>query len=288
VRPNLTAFLAQDVRLALTAGATRTPEPPPAGLAWLRTWAVLCLAVALALYLACGYHAGFLRLNGWAAGAPPWIWHWLTALGDERVPFALSLLFARRYPRVFWALVLAGLVGTAFTHIGKPLFDALRPPAVLDPGSFNLIGPRRMRNSFPSGHSATAGVFFAVLVCYIRSTWARALLTLLAVLIGLSRVAVGVHWPIDVATGLMGGVLAAWIGVRLATRVQWGALDPAPHLVLVALAVLMTASLTYSDGGYDLAAGLLQLLGVLGLSVAALTYLVWPVGRWRRAPQAKP
>ena len=288
MRPNLTAFLFQDMQLALAAGAARTPEPPPDGIAWLRTWALLCLVVALALYLACGYHAGFLRLNGWAAGASPWIWHWLTALGDERVPFALSLLFARRYPRVFWALVVAGLVGTAFTHLGKPIFDALRPPAVLDPGSFNLIGPRRMRNSFPSGHSATAGVFFAVLVCYVRSTWARALLTLLAVLIGLSRVAVGVHWPVDVATGLMGGVLAAWIGVRLAARVQWGALGPAPHLTLVTLAVLMTASLTFSDGGYDLASGLLRLLGKLGLGAAASTYLVLPIGRWRRAPQAKP
>jgi membrane-associated phospholipid phosphatase len=282
MRERLPAFLDRDLRQALTTGAARTPMAPPDGIAWLRTWALLCLAAALTLHLACGYHAGFLRINAWTAEAPPWLWQWLTALGDERVPFALSLLLARRYPQVFWSLVLAGVFGIAFTHAGKPLFDALRPPAVLDPGAFNLIGPSIRRVSFPSGHSATAGVFFGVLACFARPTWVRAMLTLLALLVGLSRVAVGVHWPVDVAVGLMGGVLAAWVGIRLAERARWGALDPASHLAFVTLAVLLSLSLLYWDGGYDLAAGLLRLLGVLGLGYAALVYLGAPLARWRR------
>lgn len=277
--PGLVAFLARDLRQDLAEGVARTPLVPAEGIAWLRTWALLCLVVALSLYLACGYHAGFLRINAWAASAPPWIWQWLTALGDERVPFALSLLLARRYPQVFWALVVAGLAGTAFTHLGKPLFDALRPPGVLDPAAFNLIGPRVRRISFPSGHSATAGVFFGVLVCYVRSAWARGALTLLALAVGLSRVAVGVHWPVDVAAGLMGGVMAAWLGIRLADRYRWGALDPSSHLAFVTLAILLSVSLTYWDGGYALAAGMLRLLAILGLGSAALTYLVLPLRR---------
>ena len=282
MREGLIGFLGRDLRGALIDGVARTPVPPLGGIAWLRTWALLCLVAALTLYLACGYHAGFLRINAWAAEAPPWVWQWFTALGDERVPFALSLLLARRYPQVFWALVVAGVCGIAFTHSGKPLFDALRPPAVLDPGTFNLIGPSIRRVSFPSGHSTTAGVFFGVLACYARPTWARVILTVLALLVGLSRVAVGVHWPVDVAAGLMGGVLAAWLGIRLAQRARWGALDPAAHLAFVTLAALLTVSLTYWDGGYDLAAGLLRLLGALGLSYAALVYLGVPLARWRR------
>ena len=282
MKVGLIGFLGRDLRQALIDGVARTPMPPLEGIAWLRTWALLCLVVGLTLYLACGYHGGFLRINALAAEAPPWIWQWLTALGDERVPFALSLLLARRYPQVFWALVVAGVCGIAFTHSGKPLFDALRPPAVLDPGTFNLIGPSIRRVSFPSGHSTTAGVFFGVLACYARPTWARAMLTVLALLVGLSRVAVGVHWPVDVAAGLMGGVLAAWLGIRLAERARWGALDPASHLAFVTLAVLLSLSLLYWDGGYDLAAGLLRLLGVLGLGYAALVYVGVPLARWRR------
>jgi membrane-associated phospholipid phosphatase len=280
MRPGLIAFLAQDLRQALADGVARTSSVPLDGIAWLRIWALLSLTVALSLWVACGYHAGFMHINAWAAGASSWVWQWLTALGDERVPFALSLLFARRYPQVFWALVVAGLAGIVFTHLGKPLFDALRPPAVLDPGSFNLIGPAIRRNSFPSGHSATAGVFFGVLVCYARPVWARMLLTALALAIGLSRVAVGVHWPVDVASGLMGGVLAAWLGVHVADRFRWGALEPDKHLAFVTLALFLTVSLTYWDKGYDLAAGLLRLIGVVGLGTAILAYLILPLARW--------
>jgi membrane-associated phospholipid phosphatase len=177
MREGLIPFLGRDLRQTLADGVARTPSVPPEGIAWLRTWALVCLVVALTLYVACGYHAGFPRINTLSGGAPPWFWQWLTVLGDERVPFALSLLLARRYPQIFWALVVAGLVGTAFTHIGKPLFDTLRPAAVLEPGTYNLIGPRLRRVSFPSGHSATAGVFFGVLVCYARLRGIRAALT---------------------------------------------------------------------------------------------------------------
>jgi len=280
--PRVLAFLDRDLRSDLMAGVARTPGVPPDGVRWLQAWALACLVAGLSLYLACGYHAGFLRINAWAAGAPPWVWQWLTALGDERVPFALALLFSRRYPQVFWALVLAGLIGTAYTHLGKHLIDALRPPAVLAPDGFNLIGPKVRRISFPSGHSATAAVFFGVLVCYVRLTWARALLVALTLGVGLSRVAVGVHWPVDVAAGLGGGVLAAWLGVVLADRRRWGALDPSSHLAFVTLGVLFTLSLTYWDGGYHLARGLLLVIGTLGLAQVAIGYGVAPFVRWRR------
>jgi membrane-associated phospholipid phosphatase len=280
------AFLRRDLRSDLIAGVARTPVVPADGVRWLQVLALGCVVAGLSLNLACGYHAGFLRINAWAAGAPSWVWQWLTALGDERVPFALALLFSRRYPQVFWALVVAGLIGIAYTHLGKYVVDALRPPAVLDPGSFNLIGPKVRRISFPSGHSATAGVFFGVLVSYARPAWARALLVALALGVGLSRVAVGVHWPVDVAAGLAGGVLAAWLGVVLADRRRWGALDPSSHLAFVTLAVLFTLSLTYWDGGYHLARGLLLVIGALGLAQVAVGYGAAPMVRWWRLAPA--
>jgi hypothetical protein len=86
-----------------------------------------------------------------------------------------------------------------------------------------------------------------------------------------------------VAAGLTGGVLAAWVGVRLADRAPWGALDPSSHLAFVTLAVLLTLSLTYWHGGYELAAWPLLAIGVLGLSYVTLTYLVLPLVRWSRA-----
>jgi membrane-associated phospholipid phosphatase len=274
---SLLVSLGDDLRQALSAGAARTRLDPPGGAAWLALWAWSCLVAGLVLLLACGYHGGFSRINGWASTHPPWVWEWLTVLGDERVPFALSLFIARHRPRVFWALVLGALVATAYSRGLKPLFDLPRPPAVLEPGSINVIGPAPRRVSFPSGHSVTVGFFFGVLVYYARGPVFRAFSVSVALLAGLSRVAVGVHWPVDVAFGLMGGALAAWAGARLAARWQGPATDASVHLAFVTLACFFTLTLTYWDGGYTLARPLLTALGWCALAYAAVVYGLRPL-----------
>ena len=78
-------------------GRPRTPlYPPPGAEAWLARGTLRCLTVGVALWLACGYHAGFDRINAAGVAYPDWVWQWLTALGDERVPLAVGFLFARR------------------------------------------------------------------------------------------------------------------------------------------------------------------------------------------------
>jgi membrane-associated phospholipid phosphatase len=274
---SLLGYLRDDLNGALRAGAALTPSDPPGGSTWLALWAGSCLVAGLTLLLACGYEAGFARVNGWASTHPAWVWQWLTVLGDERVPFALSLFLARHRPRVFWALILAALVATAYSRGLKPLFDMPRPLAVLGPDQLNLIGPALRRSSFPSGHSVTAGVFFGVLVYYARRPEIRALWMAVALLAGLSRVAIGVHWPVDVAFGLLGGVAAAWVGARLAARWSSLAVDGGVHLAFVTLACFFTLTLTYWDGGYTLARPLLTTLGWAALSYTALVYALKPL-----------
>lgn len=269
----------RDLREALAIGAGRTPERSASGERWLFRWALACAWVGLTLYFFCGYHAGFSRINGLAAQTPSWIWEWLTVLGDERVAFALTLFLSRRYPRIFWTLIVAAVLGIAFAHSLKPLFSALRPPGVLEQQAFNLIGPGHRKVSFPSGHSVTAAVFFGVLVYYARANWIRGLLILLAVAAGMSRVAVGVHWPVDVATGLMGGVLAVLLGLPLVRRSQWGMCEPWVHLFFVALAAILTATLLTSDGGYAGSAHMQRLLGLSALSYGVWSYLIAPLVR---------
>ena len=61
--------------------------------------------------------------------------------------------------------------------------------------------------SFPSGHAA----FFAALglTIYLRDKKAGAWFLAGALLIGLARIATGVHYPLDILTGfLLGGVIA--------------------------------------------------------------------------------
>lgn len=269
----------QDLGERLLAGAARTPVASVSGARWLSGWAGVCLILGLGLYLSGGNQTGFIALNTAAATWPEWLWVSLTILGDERVAFAIALLFALHYPRIFWALVLGALIAFAYSRGLKILVDAARPPAVLTADAFNLIGPGHRRHSFPSGHSVTVAVFFGILIYFTPRPSLRALFLTLAVLAGLSRVAVGVHWPVDVAAGLMGGALAAWLGAMLAARWPGPATDPRVHLILVGLSSILVARLLFDDGGYVLAALPLAVLGSISLLVVLMRYLVRPLLR---------
>lgn len=281
-RLRLWRALGKDLDAALSRGAARDAWPDAPAEAWLTHAALAALVLGAGLWLLVAYHAGFGTLNAAAAQLPGSLWQGLTVLGDERVAFALSLFLARRHPRVFWALIFAALVATLYSRGLKPLLDAARPPAVLEPGSFNLIGPAHRGESFPSGHSVTAGVFFGVLALFARRRTWRAVFLLLAVGVGLSRTAVGVHWPVDVAFGLGGGWLAVIIGARLARRSPVGIDDGSVHLACVTLAAIVSVGLWFDDGGYPAAGLWLRVLCVTALAAALLGYAVLPLARCMR------
>jgi membrane-associated phospholipid phosphatase len=216
---------------------------------------VLWVIVALLLVgtvlgeLGGGHHAGFLTLNHGTSYLPDVLWELITRLGDERLLLALSLLLARHRPEIFWAMLLAALFGTLYSRGLKPLVDALRPPAVLPVGGFELIGPGHRNHSFPSGHTLSAFVFVGVLSTFIRDAWVRALLIAVGVLVGVSRVAVGVHWPQDAIAGACGGLFSAWLGTQLALRWRAG-LQPPVHLIMLVVPLLAAIDLFFNDGGY--------------------------------------
>ena len=88
--------------------------------------------------------------------------------------------------------------------------------------------------SFPSGHGATAVSLFGTAALEIRKRWARFAAVILPLLIGLSRIAVGVHYPTDVLAGWAIGLAAIGFNALLQklVRKEW-----VRYAVLVALAV---------------------------------------------------
>jgi membrane-associated phospholipid phosphatase len=181
-----------------------------------------CLALLVLLLATGGDRAVFLVLNhaGHPAGTPFWL-H-LTMLGDGAVALALVLPCIRRAPHCFWAALAAGVFAALWTQVTKQFIDVPRPLSVLAPGQFFQAGPAYRHVSFPSGHAATA---FALAGIWIMGAagrlWWQTLVLLLAVLVSLSRIMVGVHWPIDVLWGMVGGWLAAWIGLVAHARRGW-------------------------------------------------------------------
>jgi membrane-associated phospholipid phosphatase len=188
-------------------------------------WAWLPPAVALALVagiLETGTNrALFLWLNRGGRAVGDLVWFHLTMLGDGAVALALVLLWIRRAPRLFWAALLAAVVAGLWTQVTKAFVDVPRPLSVFAGPEFHHAGPAYRHVSFPSGHAATAFALAGIWVMGLQGPgrWARrVLLLVLAVLVGLSRIMVGVHWPLDVLWGMLGGWLGAWAGLALQAR----------------------------------------------------------------------
>jgi hypothetical protein len=85
----------------------------------------------------------------------------------------------------------------------------------------NIIGPPLTGYSFPSGHTVTIFTLVGVLMFFFRSAYVRVGLIIIALLTGISRMAVGVHWPADVLAGAAIGCLCASTGVYIASKLGW-------------------------------------------------------------------
>lgn len=144
-----------------------------------------------------------------------------TKLGNTGALFilltALLLVFPRTR-RVGLAAALGLLCSLLFTNlILKNLFQRVRPWEAFD-FLRNLVV--ETDTSFPSGHTSAAFAFALAVVRAGPKTWrkSKAAVVVLAVLMGLSRLYVGAHYPTDVLAGALVGSLAGVTGWYLSTR----------------------------------------------------------------------
>ena len=77
--------------------------------------------------------------------------------------------------------------------------------------------------SFPSGHGATAVSMFGSIGREVRKRWMWTLAIVMPMMIGLSRIAVGVHYPTDVLAGWTVGLAAIGFNILLEKKVarEW-------------------------------------------------------------------
>ncbi len=130
------------------------------------------------------------------------------------VPLAFYLLWRRRRPYWFAALVLSVPGGALLNRLLKFAFHRPRPD--LDDPILTLTG-----YGFPSGHTMMASVLYGVVaacLCAQTPDWRRRLLivaaaSVLIALIGFSRIYLGAHYLSDVLAALAEGL--AWLSLCL-------------------------------------------------------------------------
>lgn len=243
--------------------------------------AALLVLVSSGLMALGGHHAGF---HGWQSAAnstlSPWLWANITFVGDTLTALAIALVVAIRFPKVALVTLLAALLGGVAIQMIKYALALPRPPAVLAPNDFTLIGPGIKSRSFPSGHTATAFLMMGVFTRAVSLPATKVVLLVVALLIGISRVAVGVHWPVDVMVGGAIGCIGAFLALRWGDRMRQPILA---FILIMLLMVVATLQLLVYDGGFEATAATAPALGVSSLLLAG--YLAF--NRWRNRSVAQ-
>ena len=137
-----------------------------------------------------------------------WFWKGITFLGDGGwfwIVLGVVLLIPKKTRKSGFTALLALIIGSVITNLVlKTAVARIRP----------LV--KKLRDySFPSGH--TCASFSCAVVYYkmypdIKGKGAM----VLAVLIALSRLYVGVHYPTDV----LGGAIVGWLSAILALKIS--------------------------------------------------------------------
>jgi membrane-associated phospholipid phosphatase len=220
----------------------------------------------------------FYSLNGLSRHTGEPLWANITLLGEGLLAVALIAPIARWRRDIAWTLLLTALLATAVVHGVKELFEIPRPASVLPATDFNIIGPRLLVVSFPSGHTTTITILATVLALQLNRACVYGLSVVVILLVGVSRVVVGAHWPIDILGGMLLGWLLALAGIRLAQQLPFGV--ERNWQTAVCLFSLMAAALFWGAETGQHQAIMLQrsaaiFAGVAGL--AALAEMWWPV-----------
>ena len=145
-----------------------------------------------------------------------------TALGEPTVLVTAGFLVAgwiwwRRHPHLALAILLIVLVGRGLAEAQKYMIARVRPD--IEP---HLVVVKT--SSFPSGHATSSMIFYLTVALALTTgtRWHKPAAVgaiLLSLLIGTSRIMLGVHWPSDVIGGWAFGLLWVLLTLRLAGRV---------------------------------------------------------------------
>lgn len=143
-----------------------------------------------------------------------------TNLGNAGMLFivlALLMLCFKKTRKAGMTALLALAVGFVCTNlILKHLIARSRP--WLDVAGLIPLIDESDPNSFPSGHTTCAFAFASALWHTAPRKWMKWSALAAAILMGYSRLHVGVHYPSDVMVGVLIGLFAGWAAWSLCKK----------------------------------------------------------------------
>ncbi len=172
--------------------------------------------LALIIWLAKLNKSLFYSINKLHVILPTIVWQALNFISYSKffiLPLLLLIItFIWRKPRLKQVITLIIAYYLVF-QVLKIVVGEARPYMVLPQDSFFWLNQfenatKSAYKSFPSGHTGNMAVFVFAIGAMFNKTWLKVLLFVLLLLVGLSRICTGWHWPLDViASGLIAYVL---------------------------------------------------------------------------------
>lgn len=207
----------------------------------------------------------FLYINSLSLYSGEWIWSVLTIFGGPLVILCIGLSFIHAQPKIALSIIPAIVLGSVLVFSLKWLFDIARPNLILEQSQFILIGMPPTSPAFPSGH--TTGIFALATLIILNSKHyiISVFILIFATFVGLSRIMVGAHWPLDVA----GGMIMGWgIGLTTTFFIQNWKLETKKQKMLSLCLLLCSILLIFRDTGYPNVYPILLTIGLYGIFIS--------------------
>ncbi len=181
----------------------------------------LCALILFIISFLYGKNNFFLFLNTDLGISADYFFRFFSYLGDGLLWIPLLVYFIYTEGKKSLPFLISCFILTTFlTQVCKYLIvpDELRPTSEISTALIHTVQDVRVHAtaSFPSGHTATAFVFYLIFCLVFKNNWWLVVGLLYALVVGYSRIYLAQHFPFDVA----GGIAVAVISIIFSLIIQ--------------------------------------------------------------------
>jgi len=156
----------------------------------------------------------------------------ITSLGDE-------LFYLLLFPFLLWCVdfylgIRVGIIFLLSVYVNsglKEIFQQPRPFEILP----EIQKVQASGYGFPSGHAQSSLVVWGSIACWEKQTWLRTISVLLILLIGFSRIYLGVHFPTDILGGWLSGGLILGLSYFIFLKIKLASIQKNMILKIVGI-----------------------------------------------------
>jgi membrane-associated phospholipid phosphatase len=186
---------------------------------------MFCALVIFIFSYSVGKNNSFLLLNADLGNAADYFFNFFSNLGDGLLWIPLVVYFIykegkKMVPFLFSCFALSTALTQACKYLIVP--DELRPTAAIPSEIIHTVNgvTVHLTASFPSGHTATAFVFYLIFTLVFEKSWWLFIGLLYSLTVGYSRIYLAQHFPFDVAGGIIVAIVSVIFSLAIQNRID--------------------------------------------------------------------